>query len=106
METSCHQQLPAQNLRTELRAGVQMSQPIGPQQGPQHHQQLPVWTSQADMGTSAWTWGKEVQTTGDLQTEPRARASGFRWNHLPTPAKLLSPGLESQLDQELVVKRA
>ena len=42
---------------------------------------------------------------GELQTEPRASDSGSAWNHLPAQVDPLSPGLESQLDQELNTKR-
>ena len=56
--------------------------------------------------TFSRVWGKGLQTSGEFQTEPKARVWSSRWNHLPVQADLLSPGLESQLDQELNAKGA
>lgn len=62
---------------------------------------LPAWTHPVNSSKwELWT-GKKFQITGELHIEPRGGELGSEWNILPAQGNQLSPGLESQSEQEL-----
>lgn len=72
-----------------------------PREGHMYHQRFPAWTQPVNSSKwGLWT-GKRLQITGELQIERRAGELGSEWNILLSQGDQLSPGLESQLDQEL-----
>lgn len=103
---SCHQQFGIwgqnQGLRFRCYRGLANRKPCV------HLQQYPAQTKPEDSskrGLQTRTGKRDETNTRELRTEPRARDSGSRWNHLPAQADPLSPGLEGQLAQEPNAKR-